>query len=224
MKPEFDCGASAGAPPPRLKRTATEGLAAMIMSNGSIATLPSTAPASTGDADLLWEPEKQALVRRTLEQVLLDNGTVSQEVLTQARTVLSKMPGRALHLVLLEVGAEESAVFQALAATHDLPFERPTHESIEEDVFNAVGPEFARQHGVVGLRRDSRNRFMIGLTDPANVFLLDELHRKVRREVVAVVVTPSDITRLCEAMVGDKNTEDAAAIDEIISEVAEDDV
>src|SRR5688572_14194964 len=199
----------------------------MIMRNG-----PS--PLASGNAathnsrvsdDLLWEPEKQtAIARPTFQNVLLETGAVTAETLTQANTVLSKTPGRALHQVLIEVGADETAVYQALAKVHDLPFEHPTPDSIQEDVFTAVGSEFARQQGAIGLRRDDHNRFMIGLTDPANVFLLDELRRKVRREVVAVVVTPSSIARLCEAMAGDKNADDAAAIDSIISEVADDDV
>ena len=197
----------------------------MIMRNGSAPAPAADAKEGPAGLDLLWEPEKRdTSVRPGLHQVLLDTGAVSGELVTQAFNVLSKTPGRALHQVLIEVGADESAVYQALATVHDLPFERPDAESIQEDVFNAVGPEFARQHGAVGLRRDERNRFMIGLTDPANVFLLDELRRKVRRDVVAVVVTPSDIVRVCESMAGDKNSIEASAIDSIISEVADDDV
>src|SRR5690606_8933699 len=99
---------------------------------------------------------------------------------------------------------DEAGVFAALARTHDLPFERPDPEAIEEDVFNAVGADYAKQHGVVGLRRDEHNRFMVGVTDPANVFLLDEVRRKVRRDITAIVVTPSDVVRVCEAMAGVK--------------------
>jgi type IV pilus assembly protein PilB len=199
----------------------------MIMRNG-----PSAVPTSNSaghdarvTADLLWEPERQtAIARPTFQNVLLDSGAVSPETLTQANGVLAKTPGRALHQVLIEVGADETAVYQALAKVHDLAFEHPSTDSIQEDVFNAVGSDFARQQGAIGLRRDERNRFMVGLTDPANVFLLDALRRKVRREVIPVVVTPSSIARLCEAMAGDKSAEDAAAIDSIISEVADDDV
>ena len=199
----------------------------MIMRNGPSPVSPSSGVTHSPRVadDLLWEPERQtAIARPTFQNVLLDTGAVSAETLTQANAVLSKTPGRALHQVLIEVGADEVAVYQALAKVHDLPFEHPTPDSIQEDVFNAVGGDFARQQGAVGLRRDERNRFMVGLTDPANVFLLDELRRKVRRDVVAVVVTPSTIARLCEAMAGDKSAEDAAAIDSIISEVADDDV
>ena len=173
--------------------------------------------------DLLWQPEKQGSSARTLEEILLEAETVTQELLTQARAVLSKTPGRALHQVLLEVGASESAVFSALARIHDLPFESPDPAAIQEDVFNAVGLDFARQNGAIGLRRDDSNHFIIGVTDPANVFLLDELRRRVKRTVSPVVVSPSDIARICEVMAGAKAA-DANTIDDIISEVAEDDV
>ena len=173
--------------------------------------------------DMLWQPEQQASACRTLEEVLLEAEAITQELLAQARALLAKTPGRALHQVLLEVGAGELAVFRALAHVHDLPFESPNPDTIQEDVFNAVGSEFARQNGAIGLRRDESNRFVVGVTDPANVFLIDELRRRVRRDVSPVVVAPSEITRICEALAGN-SAADATAIDDIISEVAEDDV
>ncbi len=197
----------------------------MIMRSDTTTALASNRVDVRGSDDLLWAPETQgALARPTLQQVLLDRGAVTAELLTQAQTVLSKTPGRNLHQVLIEVGADEEGVYRGLAQTLDLPFERPPADSLQEDVFAAVGADFAKQHGVVGLRRDEHNRFLVGMTDPSNVFLLDEVRRRVRRDVAVTVMMPSDIARVCEAMAGEQSGDDAAAIDSIISEVAEDDV
>ena len=61
----------------------------------------------------------------------------------------------------------------------------------------------------------------VGMADPANVFLIDEVKRKTKKEVKVVVTTPAEITRVVELMTqGTSNIK----VDEIIKDMSDDDV
>jgi type IV pilus assembly protein PilB len=61
---------------------------------------------------------------------------------------------------------------------------------------------------------------VVGMPDPNNVFLLDEIRRRTRCEVRVVVVTPTDVTRMCEQMTADAvNVE----VDKIVKDVVDED-
>lgn len=170
----------------------------------------------------LWSPQSQALARRTIEDLLLSAGQASPEELEQARMVQSKTPGRSLHRILVDVGVAEPDVYAALAKVHDLPFERLQVDEVEEQVFAMLGMDFSRTSEVAALRFED-DRLVVGTTDPTNVFLLDEVKRRVRKPLKLVVICPLDLTSLCEAQAGGAG-EDSAAITAMISDIAEDHV
>jgi type IV pilus assembly protein PilB len=59
------------------------------------------------------------------------------------------------------------------------------------------------------------------MADPANVFLLDEVRRKTKREVRAVAVTAADVNKVVEQITA-TNTD--IKVDEIIKDMKEDDI
>ncbi|MEM1012799.1 MAG: hypothetical protein AAGI46_11340, partial [Planctomycetota bacterium] len=79
---------------------------------------PTTDPAAAFGG--LWQPDEEQVATRTLEDVL--QGRIAGDVIEQAKSVLAKSPGRALERVLVETGADETVIYQALAELHDTPF------------------------------------------------------------------------------------------------------
>ena len=192
-------------------------------------TLTAPQPA-TDDADVqaigedlvepLWQPV-DAHQRKTIEQLLLDRGQINADQLLQARGVQAQTPGKTVAQILLSMNvASEAQVMSAMAETLGLVFEAPDKAAVDPRAFALLHVDFIRKQAVLPLRFDG-GRLVIGVTDPTNVFLLDEVKRRAKTDVKIVVTTPADIQRIVELMTS--NATDMK-VDEIIKDMAEDDV
>jgi type IV pilus assembly protein PilB len=101
-----------------------------------------------------------------------------------------------------------------------LPFEVPEKAAVEQRAFESLPTDYIRKQLVLPLRLDGKT-LVVGMADPTNVFLLDEVRRKTRREVRQVVVTAADLNRVVEQLTS--GTTDLK-VDEIIKDMADDDV
>ncbi len=170
----------------------------------------------------LWQPAaKQA--RKAVESILADRGQVSEEHLTQARSVQAQTPGKSIPQILVTMNAvTESQVLAAVAEQLGMPFETPSREAIEPDAFALLQPDYCRKQGVLPLRfEDDRKTLVLGVCDPSNVFLLDEVKRRVRLNIRTVVVAPVDVSRVVEQLTTSVSD---LKVDEIIKDMSEDDV
>ncbi|HSU66763.1 MAG TPA: ATPase, T2SS/T4P/T4SS family, partial [Tepidisphaeraceae bacterium] len=184
------------------------------------------APAQTvgdpvADFQSLWQPEAAAPARKTVEALLLERGHIGEEHLDQAKKVAAQTPGKTLPQILLTMNAAtEAQILSALAQTLSLTFETPEKSSIEMEAFNHLPLDYVRKNLVLPMRVEG-NTLVVGMADPANVFLLDEVRRKTKRDVRAVAVTGADIGRMVEQLTS-ANAD--VRVDEIIKDMAEDDV
>jgi type IV pilus assembly protein PilB len=168
-----------------------------------------------------FEPGNHAQQRQAVEDLLLSRGQVSDEQLMQARTVRAQTPGKTIAQILLDMSAAtEGQVLSALAETLGLPFETLKKENVDTAVLQSLPQDYVIRHRVAPLRFED-DSVVVGMSDPANVFLLDEVKRKLRRPVKVVVVVPGDINRILEAISG---TTTDTSVDEIIKDIGDDDV
>jgi len=189
----------------------------------------SSAPRESDDLDALidapeleqlWSPEPHS-ARKSVETLLIERQHITEEQLSQARSVQSQTPGKSISQILLTMNAAtEGQVLSALAETVGLPFEVPEKAKIEQTAFDLLPVEYIRKHCVLPLRLENRV-LVVGMAEPTNVFLLDEIRRKTRREVKQVVITPGDLNRVVEQLTS--GTTDIK-VDEIIKDMADDDV
>jgi type IV pilus assembly protein PilB len=168
----------------------------------------------------LWSPTA-ATARKSVEQLLLERGQVSEEQLAQARAVQAQTPGKSLTQILLTMNAASDAqILSALAETQGLTFETPAKEQVDQDAFNLLGAEYIRKQLALPIRFEDGN-LVVAMADPTNVFLIDEIKRKTKKNVKVVVTTSADVNRICEQLT-------AQAVDlkvnEIIKDMAEDEV
>jgi type IV pilus assembly protein PilB len=161
---------------------------------------------------------------------------VTPQQLTAAQGVMKTSPGRRLADVLVEQGADEVKVYQAIAGMADVPFERVDMNKgldggFDGKLLQRLTPDFCRDHAVLPLRvtragPHDRGRVVVGGASPDDVFLLDEVRRRLGvSNVKLVVVPPSDI-RLALEVAGQGEQAQQAEVDvsEILSEVGEEDV
>ncbi|HEX8521871.1 MAG TPA: ATPase, T2SS/T4P/T4SS family [Tepidisphaeraceae bacterium] len=172
------------------------------------------------ELESLWQPPS-AKSRKSVDQLLLERGQISEEQLTQAKSVQAQTPGKSLAQVLLTMNAaSEAQILSALAQTLDLPFETPEKQHIDADAFGSLAPDYIRKQLVMPIRFDGQH-LVVAMTDPANVFLVDEVKRKTGKDIRVVVTTAADINRTVEAMTAQYVD---VKVDEIIKDMAEDDV
>ena len=170
--------------------------------------------------DALWSPPA-ARTRKPVEQILLEGGQITEEQLAQAKSVQAQTPGKNIPQILLTMNAaSEQQVLAAVAETLGLPFEQPERSAIDADAFNLLPPDYIRQRLVVPLRFED-GVLILAVTDPNNVFLLDEVKRKIKRNIRLAVTTPMDVARIVEQMTSGKSD---MKLDDIVKDMADDDV
>ncbi|MCC6424723.1 MAG: type II secretion system ATPase GspE [Phycisphaerales bacterium] len=168
----------------------------------------------------LWAPQKAA-ARKSVEDLLLERGIINDAQLTQARSVQAQTPGKGLTQILLTMNAaSEAQILACLAETIGAGFETPDRAGVEEAAFELLPVEYIRRHLVLPLRIEGKS-LVVAMADPTNVFLLDEVRRRTRREVKVVVATTADINRTIEQITSGSSD---VQVDEIIKDMAEDDV
>ena len=216
------------APPPppaphagRNGNAAAAAAATMAVDQGMLAPGAAAQQPEEMEQEALWTPA-QAAARKSVESLLLERGQITEEQLDQARTVAAQTPGKSLAQILLTMNAaSEAQILSALAETLGLAFEQPDKSKVDVQAFECLSPDYIRKHFVLPLRFDENKTLVVAMTDPANVFLLDEVKRKTRRDVRAVVTTTADVSRVVEQMqAGSADVK----VDEIIKDMAEDDV
>ncbi len=137
----------------------------------------------------LWTPNQQPAARKTVEEILLENGHVTQEQLQQARTLQNTARGKKISQILLEIGAvQEEHVQEATANILRLPFETVDMRLVHKKAYDLLPADFMRQRGCICLRIDDAGKLTLGMVDPANVFLLDEIKRRTKAAFVRPVV------------------------------------
>ncbi len=197
--------------------------ASVVLDGGDLAALGDGA--SGGDlregGDELWAPRRLAH-RKTITQILVERGHLTEEQLAEARSIQAQTPSKTITQILLGMNAAtEPQILSAMAETMGLPFEVPDRALVDDEIFGLLPIEYVRKNQVLPLRSED-GAIIIGMVDPANIFLVDELKRRLRKPVRVVVITSADVLRIVEAMSQGANTD--VAVDEIIKDVAEDDV
>ncbi len=172
----------------------------------------------------LWRPDDDPNTgadadQQPIEERLILQGRISAEQLEQARSLHHKMPRKRLGQILLEMGVvEEADLMACVAEQYGLPFVRVQRESIDEEAYALLEPDFIRTHHVLPVAIKN-NRLIVVTTDPTNVFLLDEVQRKVRMPLDVRVGVTEDINHAVNLL---EDSSSDFEVDEIIQDIADD--
>jgi hypothetical protein len=176
----------------------------------------------------VWMPDDDEIVDRLdLGAMLVEHGVVSEERLATAEKIIKQSPGRRLEDVLIENGADEIEMTRVVALANRLEFERIDleHEDgpqYDGTLLHRLGIEFAKDNLLMPLRRES-GRVVIGTTRPDDIFLLDDVRRKLNVSAIKHVLVPAYDIRGVLELFAEEETEEVD-VDDIIKDIAEDDV
>ena len=106
--------------------------------------------------DQLYTPS-QAKARKSVEQLLLERGLITEEHMLQARTVQSQTPGKSIPQILLTMNAAtEAQILSAVAEAHNVPFSVPEKKDVDPEAFAMLAPDYIRKTGALPLRIDEK--------------------------------------------------------------------
>ncbi len=164
-----------------------------------------------------------------LGDVLIERGVATPAQVSTSRQVVKQTPGRRLAEVLVEQGCEDAKVQATVAEIAGVPFERidmakGVDGGWDGKLLQRLSVPFCQETMVVPLRMDG-TRAVIGLLRPDDVFLVDEVRRRLGvASVKVVVVTAFDVKGVLEIAGAAGKADEAVDVNQLLSEVEEADV
>ncbi|GJQ25690.1 MAG: type IV-A pilus assembly ATPase PilB [Phycisphaerae bacterium] len=158
--------------------------------------------------------------RRHLGQILLARGILTQEQIDRAIEEQKQRDHRQLlGELFIELGyATEDQVVEALAEAYGVPYAKLTPRLADPKVIDLVPREFLEKHSVLPLFK-VHGVLTVAMSEPSNVFLVEELGRMTTCQVQVVAVSNADIQAILGQYVKAANV---FVIDDIIEDVSTD--
>jgi type IV pilus assembly protein PilB len=130
---------------------------------------------------------------KQLGDILLDGGLVTQQELSEAYEEHQRA-GRALGRVLVEKGVlSESQLVAALAQQIGLPFVDLSDFPVDGAAVASVPSSVCRRYNALPIGYDD-GKLLVAMSDPANVFAIDDIRSLTGIDVKPAVATKSDVT------------------------------
>jgi len=127
---------------------------------------------------------------KRLGRVLVSSGVITQE---QLESALGELGGRSLSTVLVEQGvADEVRIARAVAESMGLAFVDLGAIDIDPSAATLISVDLARRHACLPIKIQD-DELVVALSDPANIFAIDDLRIVTGYEVRPVVAPESDL-------------------------------
>ncbi len=172
------------------------------------------------------EPEREA--PGSLTSILQARELASAKQVLAAETIARQSPGTSLLDLLLDQGVDEQGLFEAAALSMGLAVERLRVESgseppYDDRLLNRLTTDYCRHNQVLPLRVEA-GRVVLGTSRPDDVFVVDDVRRRLGARAMKVVVVPrSDIRAVLETL-GAGAAADDVDVEQILGDIEEDDV
>src|SRR5690349_5787661 len=189
---------------------------------------------SGGDPQHSGIPQAPTPVKRTraLGEILVDDGFITQEQLDEARRD-GEQSGKSLGRTLIDMGlVGEAALVKALATQIGLPFMDLSDFQVDVTAASLVPHSLAKRYTALPIAFEEET-LIVAMSDPGNVFAVDDIRTMTGRDIRIVVATRTDIAEAIErvsrvdAEVGDlaataaaeeAETDDVSALKESVDE------
>ncbi|MFT4593751.1 MAG: type IV pilus assembly protein PilB [Phycisphaerales bacterium] len=156
-----------------------------------------------------------------LGQLLLRRGILSEEQLNNALAFQKGCEVRKLlGEVLVELGyVDDRGVLETLAEAYGIPFASDTARLADPKVIELLPREFLEEHGVLPMFL-VRGVLTVAVSEPANLYLIEEIERRTGHRTQIVAATASDIESAHRSYLPAANV---FVIDEIYEDIDEHD-
>lgn len=147
---------------------------------------------------------------KDLGEILVEEGLISPEDLARAHAEQERL-GRSLGRVLIDLGlVKEADLVAALASKIGLEFVDLNDHPVDPSATALVPEQVARRYHALPIGFED-DKLVVAMSDPANVFALDDIRTITRMEIKPVVATATDIEQAIRKYGQfDKSVEDIA--------------
>ena len=161
--------------------------------------------------------------RPRMGDLLVERGGLSRAQLEECLVLQKSSPGERLGQILVRKGyAKEDDVMACLAAEYGLDFVHVSQLEIPPRVRDLLPADFCRQQRVLVIDADADlDTVTVATPDPANVFLIDEIRRRVGCRVKLAVTTTTEIAKSLDDLPGGF---EEFKLDDLIRDIADDTV
>ncbi len=165
----------------------------------------------------LWRPAEDSSPRGP-ERILLERGLVTAAQIEATAAHRRENPRMGLLELLVQSGViDDLQALEATAAYFKLPLVRVHAADVEPEIFELLPLDYLKEKRVIPIRRQD-DTILLGIADPADIFLIDDLKRRLRGKITLVVTPPADTLRAIEEL----STSPAQQVDDIIKDIADD--
>src|SRR5919107_2799958 len=157
-----------------------------------------------------------------ISDVLVYQGKVSEEQVQVALAAQEKSPQKDLGKLLLSLGFISGAdLAEAQAQRLGLEFVELTERDVDRDVVGLIPERVLRKHSALPLRISSARHLVVAMSDPSNLFALEDLRIISGYQITPVVATEDEI-RNTQAKMFATGEQITKILDEAAGEGAED--
>lgn len=162
------------------------------------------------------------MVANNQKRIRIGDLLVAQQLITeeQLMTALAeqKQTGRKLGRQLVDLGfVEENTLLSLLSKQLDIPFIELKHYRFDRDLVQTLPETLARRYRVMILREDP-DGLLLGMSDPTDIFGLDELQKVLPKNIKPAVVRESELLDILDIAYS-RATEIASLAEELDEEL-----
>ncbi|MBU3911750.1 MAG: GspE/PulE family protein [Candidatus Omnitrophica bacterium] len=129
-----------------------------------------------------------------LSQVLVKQGLVSEKDLKRAMEIMAKEGGSLGDVLVRESLIGEEDLLSAMSSTFNIPAVNLGKYKIEKDCVGLIPIKAARQYAVIAICKLA-NTLIVAISDPLNIFALDDLKMITKLNIEPVLSTKTDIDK-----------------------------
>ena len=160
-------------------------------------------------------------MERTLGLMLVKDNVISADDL-EVSLKRQEDSGDSLGRVLVDMGfASEWEMAAALGKQLNVPFITLSHYDIDRGVLECIPSSIVRKYQIVPVDKTG-DTLTIALSDPSNIYLLDELRILTKSQIIPVISFESDINEAISRYYPEQL--DMGNIDEALKEITDDDI
>src|SRR5215218_5876750 len=142
-------------------------------------------------------PESKKTGVDKVSDILVYQGKVSEEQMRLARETQKNNPRQDLGKILLSLGFISGAdLAQAQAQRLGLDYVELTERDFDRDVVALVPERLLRKHGAIPLRISRSRHLVVAMSDPSNLYALEDLRIISGYQITPVVATEDEIRSL----------------------------
>lgn len=132
--------------------------------------------------------------RMKLGDMLIESGKLTQDQLDQA-LVEQRKKNEKLGTVLLDMGfITDRDLFEMLEVQFDTPSVDLSIQIMDQEAISLIPEEFATANNLIAFKRDN-NRLHVAMSDPLNLFVIDDLEVVTNCKITAYFASRKDISK-----------------------------